>query len=59
MKGKHQQVGSTWISREEQRLVVGVEGPGKTYLSDKINFPSLRLGSFFIGLISMYSLLWW
>lgn len=38
-----------------------VQGPwlGKTYLSLKINFPSLRLGSFLRGLMSMYSLLWW
>lgn len=34
--------------------------PGKkTYLSDKTNFPSLRLGTLFRGLIFMYSLLWW
>lgn len=36
------------------------EGPQEdSYLSDKIKFPSLRLGSFLRGLISIYSLLWW
>lgn len=36
------------------------EGPPEdSYLSDKIKFPSLRLGSFLRGLISIYSLLWW
>lgn len=44
--------------------LLGRETDGKRawedlYLSDKINFPSLRLGSFLRGLISMYSLLWW
>ena len=36
----------------------GLEGREDGYLSDKMNFPSLRLGSFLRGLISMYSLLW-
>ena len=36
----------------------GLQGREDGYLSDKMNFPSLRLGSFLRGLISMYSLLW-
>lgn len=44
--------------QEEQRQAVA--GPrADSYLSDKMNFPSLRLGSFFRGLTSLYSLLWW
>ena len=30
-----------------------------SYLSDKMNFPSLRLGSFLRGLILTDSVLWW